>query len=212
MANKALPDHIKSVGEAMHVALVATFSTLTVKDAAGHTDATGTKRAFGYALRKFLRASGEMKSGGRTGADVDWGNLDKALYAAFVSIAKTEAGKPVAQLSALLYKGVAALAVPLEEIDRAKKVLRAALDRADTRFLLVTTAGRFGGTTVTLKDPANPGPIADFKAWAVMHAAAPAAPVAPAAHPAPAAPAHPVTVAAPAAAAKTASAPKAKGK
>lgn len=177
---------IKACGEAFGKDIPeSVWAKVLVKKDGGKVDLDDTRKALGQALREYLKATGQLYQGGSKPAEVDWSNIEKALYRAFVGLAKDGGAEgPKAPLQAVVYAGMTALAPSFEDMDKVRKLCRTALDREDSMFKVLSTGKNFEGAQVTLKEPAKAGVPQPFLTWAQMHAPAetPApAPAAPAA-------------------------------
>lgn len=185
MANRAASESIKVSAAAIVATLNASggWDSFLIKTPAGEVDVEETKRAFGRALSTHLREIGVIKQGGfgrPAGATVDFMNIHLASFFSFSKLAKGVPGASVA-LTELVWTVVMDMGVPPAEIDKARRIIRECMDRADSPFIVEAGARKFDGSTVRLKTPpAVLAPVA-FRPWGD---AAPA-PVAPA----PAAPA-----------------------
>lgn len=151
----------------------------------GKADLEETRRCVNYALRDYLKGSGQLYQGGSAPSNVDWANLEKATYHAFVSLAKDSDKGPSAHLMEVVYAGMTALQPSFADMDKVRKLVRQSLDRPTSIFQVNSTGKNFEGATVTLKEPAKATPPTAYKKWAEMQAPAAApAPIAPAAPPA----------------------------
>lgn len=190
MARVAISEGTKAAASRLAIALSGAWADCAVKSADGTIDQHQTDLALRLALRTHLRTVGQLAPVKRNAPDIDWANIDRAIYVAFVSLPPIvgASGVPEAPLAAVIYKAIAALEVPYEQIDKARKIVREALDRPESLFTLISGAKRFDGVKVGLKNPAAaPAPEA-FRKWGTPATTAPAAATpAPAAAPAPAA-------------------------
>lgn len=190
MGNRAASDSIKSAATALYTAMKSTpggWASAVVLNEDGTPNVEESKRAINRALSMHLRDVGALKTGGfaRTSSPVNATNVFLGIFFSFSKLAKGDPKGAVA-LMPLIYTVIQDMAVAVEDIDRAKRIIREVLDRADSPFAVETGARKFDGAKVSLKAPPATLVPAPFRPWAESFGDAPAPVAAPAPAPVPA--------------------------
>jgi hypothetical protein len=169
MANAALTDSIRAAGDKFFTALKPSFGDLVTKDGE-KVDVGATKRAMFYALKSYLRSTGQIATRAPIAHSVDWAEVINAAVTTFAKQA-TDAASSI-EMMAVCYGAVSELQPSFADYQKVQKLVHEALLRPESPLEIYKPGKGVGANLVRIKaDTKLPKPH-PVKLWADLTAGA----------------------------------------